>query len=223
MKSTERFSGRAADYVKYRPHYPSAAFAELQAQLGLGQGTVVADVGSGTGIATKPLLDLGCTVYAVEPNADMRRAAEDRLRTMPQFHSVVGTAEATTLPDDSVDAVLAAQAFHWFDAPAARREFARILKRGGWVVLLENDRLDQGSPFMADYRRLIEEFATDSGPPKSTGQRLIDPDRLADFFGAAGHRYRSFPIIRISILRGSRGGCGRRPTPPAKSTRTTLP
>src|SRR5437899_1233764 len=135
MNSTERFTDRVADYVRFRPHYPPAVFAELRDRLGLGAGSSVADVGSGTGISARPLLEMGCTVFAVEPNAAMRSAAEQWLGDFPRFQSIAGTAEATTLAEHSVDAVVAAQAFHWFDAASARREFQRILKPRGWVAL----------------------------------------------------------------------------------------
>src|SRR5438132_418303 len=131
MKSVERFTDRVDDYAKYRPHYPQAVFDLLRDELGFQPGTIVADIGSGTGISTKPLLDLGCTVYAVEPNAAMRRAAEQGLGENPRLTNIAGTAEETTLAENSVDAIVSAQAFHWFDAAQTRREFERILRPNG--------------------------------------------------------------------------------------------
>ncbi|HEV2968848.1 MAG TPA: class I SAM-dependent methyltransferase [Pirellulales bacterium] len=192
MKSTERFSDRVADYVRFRPHYPSGVFEFLRDELGFRRGTTIADIGSGTGISTKPLLDLGYNVFAVEPNAEMRAAAERWLQDEPQFRSVAGTAEETTLPEHSVDAVLAAQAFHWFDAAKARGEFKRILKPGGWAVLLANHRLQTQTPFLAAYERLLEEFGTDYDQVKVKGRRAIGSATLSSFFGAEKYQVRSF-------------------------------
>ena len=118
--STQRFSDRVADYVRYRPNYPRGILATLAAETGLSTDSLVADVGSGTGISAELFLSHGNAVYAVEPNHDMRAAAEAALARYPRFHSVVGTAETTSLPDHSVDYVVAAQAFHWFDADSTR-------------------------------------------------------------------------------------------------------
>jgi SAM-dependent methyltransferase len=158
LKSTERFTDRVDDYAKSRPHYPQAVFDMLRAKLGFGPGTIVADIGSGTGISAGPLLDLGCQVYAIEPNDAMRLAAEQWLGSHPGFHSVLGTAEQTTLGERSVDAIVSAQAFHWFDVDKARREFARILKERGWVVLIWNERT-HGGDFDDAYELLNREFA----------------------------------------------------------------
>lgn len=127
---TERFSDRVADYVRYRPAYPEDLLRTLVEATGLGPGRVVADVGSGTGISAALLLRSGARVLAVEPNPEMRRAAEERLGGEPRFRSVAGTAEATTLPSASVDLVTAGQAFHWFDPEPTRREWLRILRGG---------------------------------------------------------------------------------------------
>jgi SAM-dependent methyltransferase len=183
MKSVERFTDRVADYAKYRPHYPQAVFDMLRDGLGFRPGAIVADVGSGTGISTKPLLELGCTVYAVEPNNAMRRAAEQWLGEHPRFRSVAGTAEETTLAEHSVDAIIAAQAFHWFDATRARREFDRILRPNGWIVLVWNDRVQSGQ-FYAAYESLIREFATDYDQVRARGKSAIESD-LCGFFGGA--------------------------------------
>jgi SAM-dependent methyltransferase len=192
MKSTERFSDRVADYVRFRPHYPSGVFEFLKGNLGFRQGVVVADIGSGTGISTKPLLDLGCTVFAVEPNAEMRAAAEARLNDNPKFQSIVGSAEETTLAEFSVDAVVAAQAFHWFDAEKARREFNRILKPTGLVVLLWNERLQSGSPFLEDYERHLRNYGTDYDQVKMSGRGAVALEILSGFFDENGYQTRSF-------------------------------
>jgi len=149
MDNTQKFSGKAEVYQKARPNYAPGLFACLQQVFGLGPGSVVADVGSGTGILTHQLLEIGARVFAVEPNADMRRVAEQELGGVEGFVSVNATAEQTNLPDGSIDFVFAASAFHWFDPLAFKAECQRILKRGGRVFLIWNesqmpDEIQQG-------------------------------------------------------------------------------
>ncbi|MDQ1590490.1 MAG: hypothetical protein QOG71_1117 [Pyrinomonadaceae bacterium] len=162
IEPTKRFTDRVANYAAYRPKYPSAAVEFMRAELNFGASSVVADVGAGTGIWTEMLLRGGCrTVYAVEPNDAMRAAAERSLSEFPGFESVNGAAEATTLDDACVDLVTAAQAFHWFDAARAREEFARILKPGGWVLLLWNMRRVDTTPFLCELERILRAYGTD--------------------------------------------------------------
>jgi ubiquinone/menaquinone biosynthesis C-methylase UbiE len=158
---TVRFSSRVEKYVRYRPSYPKEVVDLLRKQCGLTQESIIADVASGTGIFTRILLEHGNRVFAVEPNADMRRAGEEYLASYERFTSVAGTAEATTLPDHSVDMVTAAQAAHWFDRAKARREFVRILKPGGWAVLIWNERRTDTTPFLRDYEQLLLNYGTD--------------------------------------------------------------
>src|SRR5262245_48050038 len=134
--STERFSSRVENYIKYRPGYPAAALDLMQRKCGLSNDSIFADIGSGTGISTELLLQRGYAVYGVEPNPDMREAAERLLSGYPRFYSQNGTAEATNLPNSSIDCIVAAQAFHWFTREPAHTEWQRILKPGGWVVLI---------------------------------------------------------------------------------------
>ena len=159
--STTRFSSRVDDYIKYRPHYPLEVLDLLAAKCNLTPEHVVADIGSGTGILTKLLLDNGNPVIGVEPNKEMREAGEEYLAEYARFSSVDGTAEATRLPAKSVDFILVGQAFHWFDQVKTRAEFQRILIEDGWVVLVWNDRRVDSAPFLRDYEALLQEFATD--------------------------------------------------------------
>jgi SAM-dependent methyltransferase len=159
--ATSRFSDRVENYVRYRPGYPPEVIQELKSECGLTARHVVADIASGTGIWTRMLLENGNPVFGVEPNAEMRQAGERLLAAFPKFTSVVGTAEATTLADQSVDFVTAAQAAHWFDRARARREFVRILKPGGWLVLLWNERVTDSTAFLRDYEQLLLTYATD--------------------------------------------------------------
>jgi SAM-dependent methyltransferase len=159
MDPAARFSGRAADYAAARPSYPAEVLTILSESCGLGPRSTVADLGSGTGIFTRLLLSSGARVMAVEPNADMRAAAEAVLHEQRGFRSVDGRAEATTLPDASVDLVTAAQAFHWFDLEPARREMQRILAPRatelGNVALVWNDRDLDASPLLREYEALL--------------------------------------------------------------------
>jgi SAM-dependent methyltransferase len=163
-----RFSRRVDNYARYRPGYPPALLPLLETEIGLSPQASIADAGSGTGIFTRLLLDYGCTVYAVEPNAAMRAAAETALADYDRFHSVAGDASHTGLPAASVDHVTAAQAFHWFDARAARREFARILRPGGFVVLVYNSWRETDDPFAAAYEALVRRFDPERGQSAAT-------------------------------------------------------
>jgi SAM-dependent methyltransferase len=174
-----RFSDRVANYVRYRPRYPSNVLEMLRREVGLGPESVIADVGSGTGISTELLLREGCTVFAVEPNKDMREAAERLLAQQAKFHSVCGTAEASALPDHSVDGIVAAQAFHWFKPEPTRAEFMRILKPDGWVALMWNERKLDATPFLREYEALLIQHATDYGKVRHEN---IDAKALGAFF-----------------------------------------
>lgn len=156
-----RFSNRADNYAKYRPSYPAAVLEILKSDCGLKESATVADVGSGTGILSELFLKNGNPVFGIEPNAAMRLAAERILRESPKFASIDATAEATTLKPESVEFVTAAQAFHWFDRTKARREFARILKPEGWVVLIWNERRLDSTPFLRAYEDLLLRYGTD--------------------------------------------------------------
>jgi SAM-dependent methyltransferase len=159
MRAETRFSGRVSDYVKTRPSYPRGLLAVLEKECGLAASSVVCDLGSGTGLFTQLLLESGATVNAVEPNDEMRAAAEAMLSGASGFRSIAGSAEATALPGASVDLVTAAQAFHWFDVPKAHAEMKRILRSGGGersnVALVWNDRDLEATPFLREYEALL--------------------------------------------------------------------
>lgn len=136
MNPTARFSNRVENYQRFRPSYPLETIEFLQIELGLKQSSTVADIGSGTGIFSRLLLETGCTVFGVEPNAEMRAAGARYLSEFDKFTSVAGAAENTNLPAGSVDFVVAAQAFHWFEREAFEKEAARVLKSGGYLSTL---------------------------------------------------------------------------------------
>jgi ubiquinone/menaquinone biosynthesis C-methylase UbiE len=145
------FEAGAAAYELARPGYPDEAIALLVAALGIVAGTVVCDLAAGTGKLTRRLVDLGASVVAVEPVDGMRRQLET---VLPAVEAVTGTAEAIPLPDASVDVVTVAQAFHWFDAPRALQEIARVLRPGGGLAILWNER-DESTPWVAEMSRII--------------------------------------------------------------------
>ena len=177
--SKSRFSDRVDAYVKARPRYPEEVISLLQRRIGLADDWRIADVGSGTGISAGLFLDASCEVFAVEPNGPMREAAETQLLRFAKFHSINASAEATTLPDRSMDLVVAAQAFHWFDQPAFRKECARILKPNGHVLLMWNSRLTECDAFARDYEKMLIDFSTDY---KAVNHQNIGDDDIAAFF-----------------------------------------
>lgn len=178
--STKRFSSRVENYVRFRPSYPAEVLDVLRTECGLTPDSVVADVGSGTGIFSEILLKNGNTVRGVEPNNEMRQAGERALAGYPRFTSVRGTAEATTLAGGSVDLVTAAQAFHWFDRAGTREEFRRILKAGGSVALIWNDRQLDSTPFLRAYEGLLQRFGTDY---LAVRHRDLDLTQVREFIG----------------------------------------
>ncbi len=180
---TQRFSSRVDNYTRFRPSYPEEMIDLLLARSILRSGDVVADIGSGTGKLAELFLRRGHAVFGVEPNAEMRAAGERALAGWPAFRSLEGRAEATGLPAASVDLVTAGQAFHWFEPDATRREFARILKPGGRVVLVWNERPAGASDFLDDYEALLKRHGTDYAEVR---RRDPSPEVLGRFFGARG-------------------------------------
>lgn len=189
---TQRFSSRVENYVRYRPGYPPAVIELLKNECGITSDAVIADVASGTGIFTRMLLENGNRVLGVEPNAEMRKAGEEFLVAYPHFTSVEGTAEATTLADHSIDVVTAAQAAHWFDRRKARHEFIRILKPGGWTVLLWNERRVDSTPFLREFERLLLGYGTDY----QSVRHERTTDEIETFFGPSPFQVRTFEYLQ---------------------------
>lgn len=152
---TKRFSDRVENYAKYRPSYPIQLINHLKENSIIKTGQNIADIGSGTGIFSQLLLSTGNRIFAVEPNKEMRLKAEQSLQSNPLFISVNGTAENTTLKENSIDIITAAQSFHWFDLKKTKDEFKRILKPEGYIVLVWNVRDSEASPFLFEYDKML--------------------------------------------------------------------
>jgi len=186
----QRFSSRVADYVRYRPDYPAALIDVLRSKCGLRREHVIADVGCGTGLLSKVLLENDNRVIGVEPNAEMRAAGDEFLAAYQNFSSVNGSSEATTLADSSVDFVTAAQAFHWFEPQATYCEFQRILKPGGWVVVMWNDRRIGETSFGRAYEDLLMRYGTDYTKVKDAYPEAHD---MENFFGMENFQRAELP------------------------------
>ena len=214
LDPTRRFSSRVENYAKYRPGYPVAILGLLRDECQFTSASVVADIGSGTGILTELLLGQGNEVFAVEPNREMREAAERQLDRQAGFHSIDGRAEATTLPAGSIDLITASQAFHWFKPELARQEFRRILKPGGaqpdtlkrglqpsgWVALIWNERHGGSDPFLEAYDELLVKHAIGYA-----GSGHHDVEGIGAFFGLAGFREATFPNWQTLDFEGLKG------------------
>ena len=199
---TKRFSNRVDNYVKYRPGNPREVVEVLARECGLTSDSTVVDVGSGTGILTELFLENGNRVIAVEPNREMREAAERLLAARPGFESVDGTAEATTLPNAVADLVAAGQAFHWFDQARTREEFARILKPGAYVALVWNVRDVEANDFMREYEGLLREYGTDYEAVSHHGVALSE---MEGFFGEGRYELRTLRNSQVLDYEGLRG------------------
>jgi SAM-dependent methyltransferase len=201
LDPTKRFSNRVENYLKYRPRYPAAIIPLLEAECCLTSNSVIADIGSGTGFLTELFLKNGNPVFGVEPNPEMRVAGERVLAKYPEFSSISGAAEATTLPDHAIDFIVAGQAFHWFDRLAARPEFVRILKVGGWVVLAWNGYRVETSPMMAAYQDLVLRYGTDY----SEVQRELVTGDIASFYEPGSCRCARFEFQQPFDYEGVKG------------------
>ncbi|MBN8585007.1 MAG: class I SAM-dependent methyltransferase [Ignavibacteria bacterium] len=196
--SKTRFTDRVENYIKYRPSYPAEVIEYLKSEGILRPDSVIADIGSGTGISAELFLKNGNTVYGVEPNDAMREAAEKLLSGYRNFRSINASAEDTKLPDNSIDVIICAQAFHWFDIPKVKIEFKRILKPTGSVCLMWNERILDGNPFLIAYENLLLKYGTDY---KNVRHENIDDNKLYEFF-EGGYTKKTFPNKQVFDLAG---------------------
>lgn len=186
--STKRFTKTVENYVKYRPSYPKEVLQVLIERCDLTKDKIIADIGSGTGLLSKLLLDHGNIVYGIEPNQAMRDAAHTYLINYPNFYNQSGTAEASSLEDNSIDVITSGTAFHWFDLEKSKKEFKRILKTPGWVMLVWNVR-NLASPLIQDYEALILKYGTDY---KRSNAIKFNKAAVADFFSPFEMKIQSF-------------------------------
>ena len=212
---TKRFSNRVNDYVKYRPGYPAEVIRTLQQECNLPANAVIADIGSGTGIFTAMLLQQGYQVYAVEPNNDMQQAAVQYLGHQENFKPVSGTAAATTLNNNSIDLIVCAQAFHWFNNNDTRTEFNRILVQDGYVALIWNNRLTNADDFATEYDALLKLDSIDYN--KVNHQNISDID-FKLFFRDGIYKEIKFPNLQVFDEDGLIGRAFSSSYVPAKDT-----
>ena len=198
---TRRFSSRVENYVRFRPGYPKEILRLLETECGMTKSSVIADIGSGTGKLAELFLANDNRVFGVEPNREMRAAGERLLNGFPNFTSVVATAEETSLPHACADFVTAGQAFHWFDRERSRKEFVRILKPEGWIVLIWNDRQTATTAFLVEYEKLLKAYATDYS---KVDHKQIDDEVVREFFGHAPTK-KSIPSSQEFDFEGLRG------------------
>jgi ubiquinone/menaquinone biosynthesis C-methylase UbiE len=201
LNSTQRFSSRVDTYTRFRPSYPNQIVEILERDCGLTRDSVIADIASGTGIFTRLLLENGNRVFGIEPNPKMRRAGEEFLATYQKFTSVNGTAEATTLSDQCVDFITSAQAAHWFVREKAMPEFQRILRPGGYLVLIWNDRKMAGSRFSEEYERLVETYGTDYSEVQRLG-RVIDGNEFFREFKCQKRTLANYQDLNYTAVEG---------------------
>lgn len=186
--SVGRFSDRVENYVKYRPHYPKEIIGFLNEECGFDKNKIIADIGSGPGISSENFIANGNTVYAVEPNDDMRLAAEEIFAGSKNFISISGTAEATTLENDSIDFIISGQAFHWFDKEKCKPEFKRILKKDGYVILIWNEKTESND-FMKAYYDLIKNYGTDY---EKINHANVNDEIISNFYSPQTFRKKYF-------------------------------
>lgn len=187
--NTEKFTGKAAMYKRYRPEYPEQFIEYLYSEAGLERECIISDIGSGTGILSRQLLEKGSRVICVEPNMNMRHIAETELSSFQNFSSVDGTAENTALPEKSVDFVTVAQAFHWFEVEKFKKECQRILRTDGKVVLVWNSRV-ANSGLVIENGELCKRYCPDF--KGFSGGQEEKPEAFSSFFKAGVCEYRVF-------------------------------
>ncbi len=200
--SKTRFSNRVEDYVKYRPSYPKGAIDYLYEVVGMTSDSNIADIGAGTGLFTKLILERESYVTSVEPNQAMREASLKMLSNETRFSSIDGSAEASNVPSHSIDFIVSAQAFHWFDKAAAQIEFRRILKAGGKVALIWNSRLTKGTTFLEQYELLLNKFGKDYAKINHTNSSGL---KLEAFFKEGNMKLAKFNNSQVVDFTGLSG------------------
>ncbi|MDM0029105.1 class I SAM-dependent methyltransferase [Variovorax saccharolyticus] len=183
--STTLFSGRASYYAEHRPSYPLAALDVLRSEIPTPADA--ADIGAGTGIFSRALVQAGYRTVAVEPNADMRAEAASSTEA-GDLRVVDGSGEETTLEAGSIDLVTVAQAFHWLKRDEAKREFRRISRPGGVIAIVWNARQFEANEFMKGYRAMLLQHAPEYQAMKNSFWKTLDGD-VSQFLGSASVRH----------------------------------
>ena len=191
---TKRFSNRVENYVKYRPGYPDEVITFLANECNLSEGSVIADIGSGTGIFTVLLLNRGYKVYAVEPNEAMQEAAVYQLSSNKNFIPVNGSAEITGLTEKSIDLIICAQAYHWFNNKKTHAEFKRILTDEGQAALIWNNRLADADDFSKAYENILKQ---DTREYSEVNHRNISETDLRALFKNGEYKAVHYPNVQV--------------------------
>lgn len=208
-QGAERFSSKTDDYAKGRPDFPKEIIDFLYEHKVIDEKSIIADIGSGTGRFTKLLLERDHHVYGVEPNDEMRSKAEELLSKFNNFTSISGNAESTTLPNNSLDLITVAQAFHWFDKEKCLVEFKRILKDNGKVFIIWDDLINDYNDFSKEFRNLSNRFRKVA--PETNGKRVSRDETIAELFKDKKHisnyfdheLYQNFERVKAGALSAS--------------------
>jgi ubiquinone/menaquinone biosynthesis C-methylase UbiE len=198
--SKKRFSNRVENYIKYRPGYPEEIINFLSKEINLTSSWKIADIGSGTGILSELFLKNKNAVLGVEPNAEMRNAGEQQLKRYINFRSINGSSEITTIESSSIDLITAGQAFHWFDIGKSKKEFSRILKENGCVLLIWNNRKIDTSLFLKDYEKLLINYSIDY---KRVDHKNVNDEILNKFF--KNYKLKIFQNYQVFNFEGLKG------------------
>ncbi len=194
LSPTERFSARVDAYIKYRPSYPTQIIDYLKSETGLSPEHIVTDIGSGTGFLSKLFLENGNTVFGIEPNNPMREAAEKFLAGYRNFISISGRAENTFLKNNSVDFITAGQAFHWFEPEATKKEFQRIVRKEGILVLIWNRRKMEEDPLQRGYEEILRSKIPEYS---KVDHKNIDVEKIKEFVAPAVLHIESFDHFQL--------------------------
>src|ERR1044072_178599 len=201
LDPTKRFTNRVDHYLKYRPSYPAGIIPLLKSECGLTSRAVIADIGSGTGFLSELFIKTANNVFGVEPKGERRAAGEHFLASHENFHSVDGAAESTGLAEASVDFITAGQSFHWFKRKRARKEFARILKPHGWIVIVWNGFRADKTPVVAGYQHALLRYGTDY---RGVGREIADT-KVETFFSPGKCKCARFDFQQLFDFEGFKG------------------
>jgi SAM-dependent methyltransferase len=202
LQPTTRFATKAEYYARYRPSYPTHILDTLEQEWDFSAQNIIVDIGSGTGIGSQMFLDNDNVVHGVEPNTDMRSFAEQWLSSYQNFHSIVGTGEATTLPPAMCDTIVCAQSLHWLDHDSARQEFQRILKPNGFVCIVWN-LPERDSAFGQEYEEILLRYGTDYAQIQS--DTWTQRKSIEEFFQSSSIQQYEYPNQQFFDAEGLQG------------------